>query len=43
MPAKATTDRVFTHRAYWVEFHGRPFPVTTGQAWQCGSDAVVFL
>jgi CRISPR-associated protein Cas5h len=43
MPAEATAERVFTHRAYRVEFRGRPFPVTTGQAWQCGSEAVVFL
>jgi CRISPR-associated protein Cas5h len=43
MPADATGDRVFTHRAYWVEFHGLPFLVTTGEAWQCGSEAVVFL
>jgi CRISPR-associated protein Cas5h len=43
MPADASADRVFEHRAYWVEFGGRPFPVTTGQAWQCGNEAVVFL
>jgi CRISPR-associated protein Cas5h len=43
MPADATADRVFTQRAYWVEFHGRPFPVTTGEAWRWGSESVVFL
>jgi len=43
MPADATADRVFAHRPYWVEFRGRPFPVRTDQAWQCGTDKVVFL
>ena len=43
MPAEATADRIFTHRAYWVEFQGRPFPVSTDQAWQCGPEVVAFL
>jgi CRISPR-associated protein Cas5h len=43
MPAEATADRVFKHRAYWVEFHGRAFPVATGGGWQCGREGVVFL
>jgi CRISPR-associated protein Cas5h len=43
MPADATVDRVFTHRAYWAETQGRPFPAQTEQAWQCGPDVVVFL
>ena len=43
MPAEATGDRVFTHLAYWVEFRGRPFPLQTDQAWQCGPETVVFL
>jgi|SRR5579884_1450493 len=43
MPAAATADRVFTHRAYWFEHEGRPFPVRTRDAWLCGSDRVVFL
>lgn len=43
MPAAATADRVFTHRAYWFEHKGRPFPVRTRDAWLCGADKVVFL
>jgi len=43
MPAEVTTDRVFTHRAYWAEFSGRAFTVTTNQAWRCGDENVVFL
>ncbi len=43
MPNGATEDRVFSHRAYWLEIHGKPFPAETSQAWQCGSDVVVFL
>lgn len=43
MPAEATADRIFTHRGYWVEFRGRPFPVSTDNAWQCGSEVVAFL
>jgi CRISPR-associated protein Cas5h len=43
MPNSATEDRVFSHRAYWLEIHGKPFPAETSEAWQCGSDAVVFL
>lgn len=43
MPVAATVDRVFRHRAYWVEVQGRPFPVETEAAWQCGPDVVVFL
>ncbi len=43
MPAAATADRVFTHRAYWVEVQGRPFPAQTAAAWQCGPEVVVFL
>jgi CRISPR-associated protein Cas5h len=43
MPVSATTDRVFTHRAYWVEVGGKPFPAETAAAWQCGPDVVVFL
>jgi CRISPR-associated protein Cas5h len=43
MPATATTDRIFTHKAYWFEHSGRPFPVRTRDAWLCGTDRVVFL
>ncbi len=43
MPAAATADRVFRHKAYWFEYQGRPFPVKTTEAWQCGADKVVFL
>jgi CRISPR-associated protein Cas5h len=43
MPASATADRVFAHRAYWVEVNGRPFPAETADAYQCGSDVVMFL
>jgi CRISPR-associated protein Cas5h len=43
MPVSATVDRVFSHRAYWVEHHGRPFAVKTAEAWKCGTNNVVFL
>jgi CRISPR-associated protein Cas5h len=43
MPVSATADRVFSHRAYWAEIHGRPFSAETSKAWQCGPDVVMFL
>jgi CRISPR-associated protein Cas5h len=43
MSNAVTPDRVFSHRAYWVELHGRPYPAKTAEAWQCGPDVVVFL
>jgi CRISPR-associated protein Cas5h len=43
MSSAVTADRVFTHRSYWVEMRGRPFPAKTADAWKCGSDVVVFL
>ena len=43
MSDSSTPDRVFTHRAYWVELRGRPFPAETAEAWKCGQDVVVFL
>ena len=43
MSATVTADRIFVHRAYWLEMRGRPFPAETAGAWQCGSDVVVFL
>jgi CRISPR-associated protein Cas5h len=43
MPASVSPNRVFSHRAYWAEPHGQPFPAQTDQAWQCASEVVVFL
>ena len=38
MPAFVTEDRIFSHRTYWLEHHGRPFPFETDQAWRLGPD-----
>jgi CRISPR-associated protein Cas5h len=38
-----TARRAFSHRAYWLEIGGRPFPFQTAQAFQCGEAAVVWL
>ncbi len=38
-----TAGRVFSHRAYWLEIAGKPFPFETAQAYQCGDAAVVWL
>jgi CRISPR-associated protein Cas5h len=43
MPAFVTEDRVFSHRTYWLEHHGRPFPFETDQAWRAGPDIVIPL
>jgi CRISPR-associated protein Cas5h len=43
MPAAVTEDRVFSHRTYWIEHQGRPFPFTTAHAFRCGPDIFVFL
>ena len=43
MLSGVTADRVFSHRTYWVEIKGRPFPLETAQAWQCEGMAVVWL
>jgi CRISPR-associated protein Cas5h len=43
MPVAASSDRVFEHRAYWLEHHGRPFPAETSEAWKFGSEVLVFL
>lgn len=43
MPHAVTEDRVFSHRAYWLEHEGRPFPFKTPQAWRLGGETVVFL
>jgi CRISPR-associated protein Cas5h len=38
-----TAGRAFSHRAYWLEIGGRPFPFHTAKAFQCGEAAVVWL
>jgi CRISPR-associated protein Cas5h len=43
MACAVTAGRVFSHRAYWLEITGRPFPFQTDQAFQCGDAAVVWL
>lgn len=43
MPFAVTKDRIFQHRAYWLEHHGQPFPFRTNQAWQSGPDHFMFL
>jgi CRISPR-associated protein Cas5h len=43
MPAAVTEDRVFTHRTYWLEYQGRPFPFETARAWRLGQDIFSFL
>lgn len=43
MPAAVTVDRVFTHRTYWLEHQGRPFPFETARAWRLGHDIFSFL
>jgi CRISPR-associated protein Cas5h len=43
MPVAVTEDRVFSHRTYWLERHGRPFPFETARAWRLGQDIFSFL
>jgi CRISPR-associated protein Cas5h len=43
MACAVTARRSFSHRAYWLEIGGRPFPFRTNQAFQCGEAAVVWL
>ncbi len=43
MPAFVTEDRIFSHRTYWLEHQGRPFPFETDQAWKLGPDIFVAL
>jgi CRISPR-associated protein Cas5h len=43
MPATATADRMFTHKGYWFEHKGRPFPVRAADAWRIRSETVMFL
>lgn len=34
LPYKVTTERVFEHQSYYLEYQGRPFTVQTNNAWQ---------
>jgi CRISPR-associated protein Cas5h len=43
MACAVTPGRAFSHRAYWLEIGGNPFPFQTAQAFQCGEAAVVWL
>ncbi len=43
MAWSVTEGRAFSHRAYWLEIEGRPFPFQTGGAVKCGEAAVVWL
>jgi CRISPR-associated protein Cas5h len=43
MPVSVTEDRVFSHRGYWAEHQGLPFPFETDWAWQLGADRFLFL
>ncbi len=43
MPCSVTADRVFSHRAYYLERAARPVPVNTSQAWQAGRTIIAFL
>jgi CRISPR-associated protein Cas5h len=43
MPSAVTEDRVFSHRSYWLEHLGRPFPFKTALAFRCGQQSLVFL
>lgn len=43
MPFAVTEDRVFTHRTYWLERYGKPFPFKTEGAWRLGQDIFSFL
>lgn len=43
MPAFVTEDRVFSHRAYWLEHQGRPFPFETDGALRVGPETVIPL
>jgi CRISPR-associated protein Cas5h len=43
MACAVTAGRAFSHRAYWLEIGGRPFPFETSKAFQCGEAAVVWL
>lgn len=43
MPCSVNADRVFTHRALYLEHRGRPFPVRTAAAWGVGERVLCFL
>lgn len=43
MPRDVSPERQFQHEAYYLEREGRSIPVITDQAWQVGTDKVVFL
>lgn len=43
MARAVTPRRAFAHRPYWLEINGNSFPFQTGQAYQCGDTAVVWL
>jgi CRISPR-associated protein Cas5h len=43
MPFAVTDDRVFSHRSYWLEHQGRPFPFETARAWRTCEDIFSFL
>jgi CRISPR-associated protein Cas5h len=43
MPHSVTADRVFSHRGYWFEHSGNPFPFETSSAFQCGGETILFL
>jgi hypothetical protein len=43
MACGVTVRRAFSHRAYWLEIGGRPFPFRTTQAFQCAEAVVVWL
>lgn len=43
MPRDVSPERQFQHEAYYLEREGRSIPAITDQAWQVGTDKVVFL
>jgi CRISPR-associated protein Cas5h len=43
MPSGVGPGRAFTHRAYWLELEGHPYPLNTDQAYRCGQNVVVWL
>ena len=43
MPRDVSADRVFTHANYVLERDGLPVPVETENAWQAGTEKVMFL
>lgn len=43
MPHGVDAQRVFSHRALYLEHRGRPFPVRTDAAWRVGDRVLCFL